>query len=411
MKFEKLKCRECSREYSPLAIYVCEYCFGPLEVVYNYEEIKKEISRKSIESSAYSLWRYRLLLPVLSDSVVTLDEGMTPLVKAKNLADYFGMKELYIKNDSVNPTFSFKDRVVTVAVSRAKELGFDTVACASTGNLACSVAAYGKRASLNTVVFIPADLEKGKILCAGIYQPHLIGVEGDYDEVNRLCGEIAGNYKWGFVNINLRPYYAEGSKTLAFEVAEQLGWKAPDQVVVPMASGSLLTKIEKGLKEFEKLTLIKEGRTKYFGAQAEGADPIAKAVRENEDIIKPMKVKTLAKSLAIGNPADGYYAKDVINKSGGYAESVSDAELVEGIKLLASLEGIFTETAGGVTVAALKKLLKNGVIDKDASTVIYITGNGLKTLEAIEDSVSKVEKIKPNLSSFEAICDWVKKDT
>ncbi|MGM0441900.1 MAG: threonine synthase [Elusimicrobiota bacterium] len=408
MKIKNLKCRECGRRYPPKAIYVCEYCFGPLEVEYDYDEISKEFTRKSITEKPYSLWRYKGLLPVETDTPVSLFEGMTPLVRAKNLEKELGLKELYVKNDSVNPTFSFKDRVVTVAVSRAKELGFDTVACASTGNLACSVAAYGKRANLKTTVFIPANLEKGKIIGAGIYHPNLVGVKGDYDDVNKLCGEIAGNYGWGFVNINLRPYYAEGSKTLGFEVAEQLNWEAPEQVVVPMASGSLLTKIHKGLNEFEKLGIIEDASTKMYGAQARGADPIARAVKNKADIIKPQKTKTVAKSLAIGNPADGYYAKEVIEKSGGTAESVTDSEVVEGIKLLAAKEGIFTETAGGVTVGVLKKLIRKGKIDPDKRTVIYITGNGLKTQEAVENAVAKVEKIKPTINSFEKKCKWVK---
>ncbi len=404
MKFKDLQCRECGRKYPAEAIYVCEYCFGPLEVVYDYDNIN--ISRTSIKNGPPSLWRYKELLPVYTSCPVTISEGMTPLIRAKNLEKKLGLKELYIKNDSVNPTFSFKDRVVTVAVSRAKELGFDTVACASTGNLACSVAAYGKKAGLKTVVFIPADLEKGKVVGAGVYQPHIVGVKGDYDQVNRLCGEVAGAFKWAFVNINIRPYYAEGSKTLGFEVAEQLGFKAPGQVVVPMASGSLLTKIYKGLKEFEKLNIIQKSDTEFYGAQAKGADPIAEAVRRDEDIIRPVKVKTIAKSLAIGNPADGYYAWDVIKKTGGYAESVSDEDIVEGIKLLASTEGIFTETAGGVTVGVLKKLVEEGKIDPDKSTVIYITGNGLKTQEAIEGKVSKIEEISPTLDSFKESCGW-----
>ncbi len=404
MRFKNLQCRECQRKYPAEAIYVCEYCFGPLEVIYDYENI--DISRESISKGPLSLWRYKPLLPVHTDSPVTIGEGLTPLVRAGNLEKELGIKELYIKNDSVNPTFSFKDRVVTVAVSRARELGFDTVACASTGNLACSVAAYGKKAGLKTVVFIPADLEKGKVIGAGIYQPHLVGVKGDYDQVNRLCGELAGTFNWGFVNVNLRPYYAEGSKTLGFEVAEQLGFRAPRQVVVPMASGSLLTKIYKGLKEFEELGIIDEAGTRFFGAQAAGADPIAEAVRKDEDIIRPVKVKTIAKSLAIGNPADGYYAWNVIKKSGGYAASVSDNEIVEGIKLLASTEGIFTETAGGVTVGSLKKLIEAGKIDPDLSVVIYITGNGLKTQEAVEKSVSKIEEIDPSLESFKETCPW-----
>lgn len=408
-KISGLKCRECGRKYQAKAIYVCEFCFGPLEVDYNYEQIKAHISQGKIKTGPNSEWRYWDLLPVETKSVISLGEGFTPLLPARNLGKLLGLEKLYIKNDAVNPTYSFKDRVVSVAITRAVELGFDTIACASTGNLACSVAAYGAYAGIKAFVFIPIDLEKGKIIGAGIYQPNLIGVEGDYDQVNRLCSEIADSFPWAFVNINIRPYYAEGSKTLGFEVAEQLGWKAPDHVVIPLASGCLLTKIYKGLKEFDMLGLIGKVRTKFSGAQPEGCSPIVTAYKENSEIVKPVKPNTIAKSLAIGNPADGYYAWKIMKESGGFAETVNDEEIIEGIKLLAETEGIFTETAGGVTVGVLKKLAQTGRIKKDELTVVFITGNGLKTQEAVSEAVSRPKKIVPTLKAFKEEFPRIKK--
>ncbi len=397
-----LRCRECGREYPKEALFVCEYCFGSLEVTYDYEKIKEKLTKQVIESRPKNLWRYRELLPIENDPTDGLYSGFTPLVKAKNLAKKLGVSELYIKDDSVcHPTLSFKDRVVAVALSRAKEFGFKTVACASTGNLANSVASHAAKAGLKSYIFIPADLESGKVIGTLIYAPNLVAVEGNYDEVNRLCSEIASKYKWAFVNINIRPYYAEGSKTYGFEIAEQLGWKTPDHVIVPCAGGSLITKIHKSFKELHKIGLIEKPKTKFYAAQASGCSPIVNMIKEKSEILKPVKPKTIAKSLAIGNPADGYYAKGVVEESGGWAESVTDEEIVEAIKLLASTEGIFTETAGGVTVATTKKLIEQGVIPKNESIVISVTGNGLKTQEAVQNHIGKPIKIKPTLKSFE----------
>ncbi|MGE0274180.1 MAG: threonine synthase [Nitrospiraceae bacterium] len=401
-KMRALVCRECGKEYPVKAIHVCEMCFGPLEVKYNYDEIKKSISRKKIEDGPLSMWRYIDLLPVEGSSLVGPHAGLTPMVRAKNLGAYLGLDELYIKNDTVNhPTLSFKDRVVSVALTRARELGFETVACASTGNLANSVAAHAAASGMQCYVFIPADLEAAKVLGNLIYKPNVVEVEGNYDDVNRLCSEIAAEQGWAFVNINIRPYYAEGSKTLAFETAEQLGWRSPDQVVIPMASGSLLTKIWKGLHELQALGLIESVRTKINGAQAEGCSPIATAYKEGRDFFKPVKPKTIAKSLAIGNPADGYYALKATAESKGAMDAVSDDDVVEGIKLLAQTEGIFAETAGGVTIGVLRKLVKQGQIKKSDVTVAYITGNGLKTQEAVVDAVGRPFRIQPSLVSFQ----------
>lgn len=398
-----LKCKECGAEYDIMPKHYCEECFGPLEVDYDYDYIASVMSREKIQAGPLSLWRYKELLPVTGENVISLQEGFTPLIKADRLGKKLGLNNLYVKNDSVNPTFSFKDRVVTVAITRALEFGFDHIACPSTGNLACAVSAYGAVSGMNTLVFIPADLEVGKIVGAGIYNPFLVRVKGSYDDVNRLCSEIGERMKWAFVNINIRPYYSEGSKTLGYEVAEQLGWKAPDHVVVPMASGSLLTKIHKGLKEFQKLGLIDEHHTRMSGAQGEGCSPIVTAFLENTDVIKPVKANTIAKSLAIGNPADGYYAWKTIKNTNGGAAAASDKEIVDGIKLLASTEGVFTETAGGVTIACLKKLAENGTIGKDEVTVAYITGNGLKTTEAVEKSLTSYEPIEPSIAEFEKL--------
>lgn len=402
MKYIKgLKCRECGSEYEIEASHVCEFCFGPLEVDYNYEEIKKDISRQAIESGPNSIWRYHWLLPATEGRSVDLSTGFTPLLKADRLAKKLGLKELYLKNDTVNPTWSFKDRVVSVALSAAMELGFDTLACASTGNLANSVSAHAAKAGLASYIFIPADLEKGKVLTTGVYGAKLIAVDGNYDDVNRLCSEISGEYEnWAFVNINIRPFYAEGSKTLAFETAEQLGWKTPDHVVVPVASGSLLTKIYKGFNEMHKIGLIDAVKTKVSAAQAQGCSPVTTAYKNKTLNVRPVKPDTIAKSLAIGNPADGYYALKVISESKGYAESVTDSEIVEAIKLLAETEGIFAETAGGVTVGVLKKLVETGKIKKSEQVVAYITGVGLKTLEAVKDAIEPPVVIKPTLTSF-----------
>ncbi|MYJ54580.1 MAG: threonine synthase [Nitrospira sp. SB0672_bin_25] len=401
-KMKALICRECGKEYPTEALHVCELCFGPLEVKYNYDEIREVMSRASIEAGPKSLWRYKELLPIEGSPTIGLHAGMTPLVHAKNLGAFLGLDELYIKNDCVNqPTLSFKDRVVAVALTRARELGYETAACASTGNLANSVAAHAAQAGMQCYVFIPGDLEAAKVLGNLIYRPKVVEIEGNYDDVNRLCSEIAGERRWAFVNVNIRPYYAEGSKTLAFEVVEQLGWRAPDQVVVPMASGSLLTKIWKGLNEFQKIGLLKDVSTKVNGAQAEGCSPIATAYKNGRDFFKPVKPNTIAKSLAIGNPADGYYALKTVEESHGAMDAVTDDEVIEGIKLLAQTEGIFAETAGGVTIGTLRKLVKQGAIKKHDVTVAYITGNGLKTQEAVVDSVGRPFRIPPSLVKFE----------
>lgn len=399
-----LKCRECGREYPVEPIYVCEFCFGPLEVVYDYKSIKKSLTKKSIEKRDKNLWRYKELLPIDGEPQVGLKSGFTPLIKTERLAKELGIKDLYIKDDTVaHPTLSFKDRVVAVALTKAKEFGFDTVACASTGNLAHSVSAHGAKAGLRRFVFIPATLEPSKIVASLIYEPYVVAVDGNYDEVNRLCSEIANRYRWAFVNINIRPFYAEGSKTHGFEIIEQLGWRAPDNVVVPCASGSLLTKIWKSFKEFKEIGLIKDLNTKVFAAQATGCSPISTAIKQGTDVIRPVKPDTIAKSLAIGNPADGYYAVRAVQETGGYAEDVSDDEIIEGIKMLARTEGIFAETAGGVTLACTKKLIESGRIKKDETTVICITGNGLKTQEALNGRMISPYYIKPNISSFEEI--------
>ncbi len=400
--FDQLKCKECGAEYETKAIHVCELCFGPLEVKYNYDEIRRQVTRETIQAGPNSIWRYRPFLPVMTDSPIDVGTGMTPLVKSNRLAHRLGMKNLYIKNDAVNmPTLSFKDRVVSVALTRAKELGFTTVSCASTGNLANSTAAIAAYAGLDCCVFIPSDLEAGKVLGTLIYNPTLMSVKGNYDQVNRLCSEVANTHGWGFVNINLRPYYSEGSKTLAYEVAEQLGWQLPDRIVAPLASGSLFTKIYKGFQEFIQVGLVDEKAVRFTGAQADGCSPIAAAFREGRDFIKPVKPNTVAKSIAIGNPADGIYALEVAHKTNGNIESVSDAEIIEGMKLLAETEGIFTETAGGTTIAVLKKSLEEGKIDPDETTVVYITGNGLKTQEAVQGYIGEPLTIEPKLESFE----------
>jgi len=399
-----LKCRECGREYAVEPIYVCEFCFGPLEVVYDYDAIKGVLNRETILSRPQNLWRYRELLPIDGDPFVGENSGFTPLIKADRLARELGVDELYVKDDTVvHPSLSFKDRVVSVALSKAHEFGFDTVACASTGNLAHSVSAQGAAAGFRRFVFIPASLEPSKILASLAYEPYVIAVDGTYDDVNRLCSEVANKYPWAFVNINIRPFYAEGSKTQGHEIVEQLGWRAPDNVVVPCASGSLLTKIWKSFQEMEKIGLIDGLTTKVYGAQATGCSPIAQAVLAGSDVIRPVKPDTIAKSLAIGNPADGYYATKVMRDTGGWAAHVSDDEIVEAMKLLARTEGIFAETAGGVTLAALKKMVDEGTISRDGTTVICITGNGLKTKEALEGKTADTHKIRAKLDAFEEV--------
>ncbi|GIX07809.1 MAG: threonine synthase [Candidatus Poribacteria bacterium] len=399
-----LRCRECGAEYPTAPLHVCEMCFGPLEVVYDYEEIAQVLSRERIASGPPNHWRYQDLLPLDGEPTDGHDTGYTPLLPARNLAAALGVREVWIKNDSVcAPTLSFKDRVVSVALSKAKEFGFDTVACASTGNLANAVAAHAARAGLRAFIFIPADLELGKVVGTSIYRPHLVGIEGTYDEVNRLCSEIAGVYPWAFVNINIRPFYSEGSKTFGFEILEQLGWRAPDHIVVPCAGGSLITKVRKAIQEFHKLGLIDRADTKVHAAQAAGCGPIVTAIREGEEFVRPVRPNTIAKSLAIGNPADGIYAVAAARESGGFGAHATDEEIVAAIELLASTEGIFTETAGGVTLAATKRLIEEGRIGRDDSVVISITGNGLKTLEVVQNVVKPAYVIPPRLEAFQEL--------
>lgn len=399
----ELVCRQCGTTRPLGATYICEECFGPLEVRYDYDAITKNVSTDRIARGPHSLWRYRDLLPVLNEAAPLIDigTGMTPLLRARRLGEQVGLHRLYVKNDAVNPTYSFKDRAVSVATTAARDLGFDTIACASTGNLANSVAAHGANAGLRTVVFIPADLEPNKIVASGVYNPTIVAVDGDYDDVNRLATLVADEYGWAFLNVNLRPFYAEGAKTLAYEVAEGLGWEAPDHVVIPMASGALLCKIAKGFRELATVGLIEEKNVRVSGTQAEGCSPIVKAFEEGADYVTPQRPKTIAKSLAIGTPADGPFALHEMRTSGGRGVAVSDDEVIEGIKLLASTEGIFTETAGGVTVAGLKRLAERGDIDPDEVVVVYITGNGLKTPGALDGHLNNLVTIGPSLNELE----------
>ncbi|HET6917168.1 MAG TPA: threonine synthase [Acidimicrobiales bacterium] len=404
---EGLRCRECGHPYPAEALHVCEWCFGPLEVVYDYEAIRKVVSRERIASGPLSIWRYADLLPASADGAVSLGAGFTPLVRADRLAAELGLGELWIKNDTLNPTGSFKDRVVSVALTKAQELGFKVAACASTGNLANSVAAHAAHAGMESVVFIPSNLEAGKVVTTAVFGGKLIAVDGNYDDVNRLCAELASEHpSWAFVNVNVRTYYAEGSKTLAFEVAEQLGWQTPDHVVVPVASGSQLTKVAKGFKELFQVGLLdEEPHVRVSGAQAAGCSPVAEAFAAGRDAIKPVRPETIAKSLAIGNPADGPYALDAVRESGGSFGCVTDEEIVDGIRLLARTEGIFAETAGGVTIASLAQLARSGVVRPDERVVAYVTGNGLKTIEAVAPSCGPTAVIAPTLDAFAAAVD------
>jgi len=400
-----LKCRECARRYPAQPLHVCEYCFGPLEVDYDYAAMARSVSRRAIAAGPHSIWRYQTLLPVDGEPTVGRHCGFTPLVRVRNLGRALGLTRLYVKNDTVNhPSLSFKDRVVAVAVNKALEFGFPVVACASTGNLANSVAAHAAEGGLTSFVFIPHDLERGKVLGTSIYGPNVVAVRGTYDEVNRLCSEVADKYGWAFVNINIRPFYGEGSKTVGYEIVEQLEWRAPDHIVVPAAGGSLITKIWKGLREFHALGLIDGVPTRMHVAQAAGCGPIVTAVKAGSEHIRPVKQPhTIAKSLAIGNPADGYYAFRVVTESGGTGEHADDPEIVDAIKLLAVTEGIFAETAGGVTVAATRRLVEHGVIGKDDLTVVCVTGNGLKTQEAVDDAVKRPMMIGPTLKAFDDV--------
>lgn len=397
-----LRCRECGEDYPVSPVHVCELCFGPLEIVYDLEDIKTRVTRASIEAGPRSMWRYKELLPIDGEPTVGLNCGFTPLVRAHRLGRELGLNNLYLKNDSVNhPTLSFKDRVVSVALTKAREFGYKTVACASTGNLANSVAAHAAEAGLESYIFIPSDLEQGKILASLVYGTNVMAVSGNYDEVNRLCAEAGDKYGWAFVNINLRPFYGDGSKSFGYEIAEQLGWRAPDHVVVPCAGGSLISKIYKGLNEFHKVGLIDGVPTKMYAAQATGCNPITSMIKSGSEVMRPVRPNTIAKSIAIGNPADGYFAAETVRKSGGWADDVCDDEVIEGIKLLARTEGIFTETAGGVTVAVARKLAAEGRFPKDDVVVLAITGNGLKTQEAVANEVGRPTYIQANLASLE----------
>jgi threonine synthase len=399
----ELRCRECGKAWGNQPRSICEDCFSPLEVSFDYDSIRPRISRELIASRAPNIWRYRELLPLPAGFEPTLPVGFTPLLEAPQLGAKIGSRKLLVKNDAVClPTLSFKDRVVAVALANARSFGFDTVACSSTGNLANSVAAQAARAGLKAWIFIPSDLEPAKILGTQVFGAELVRINGSYDHVNRLCSQIADEHRWGFVNVNLRPYYAEGSKTVGYEIAEQLGWSLPDNIVVPMAGGSLITKIKKAFDELILLGLVDPKPVKFFGAQATGCSPISTAVKQCSSEIEPQRPKTIARSLAIGNPADGHYAIKAINKSGGWSEDVSDAEVVIGIQLLAETEGIFTETAGGVTVGSARKLIKQDRILPDETTVLCITGNGLKTTDVLADKYQAEIPIAPKLAEFEA---------
>jgi threonine synthase len=403
MPIEALRCKECGEEYELDARYVCEQCFGPLEVAYDFSRLDPAETRRRIQAGSSGIWRYADFLPFDGGPPATrgaLEPGLTPLVRADRLAERLGIGEVWVKNDAANPTHSFKDRVVAVALAKARELGFETVACASTGNLANSVAANAAALGLESYVFVPADLEEQKLLATGVYGTRLIGVKGSYDDVNRLCTELCETRPWAFVNVNLRPYYAEGSKTLAYEIAEQLGWQLPDRVVCPIASGSLFTKIGRGFGEWLELGLVEGELPAFHGAQAEGCSPVAEAYSAGRDVCRPQRPDTIAKSLAIGDPADGPYAVELARKTQGSVESVTDDEIRAGIRLLAETTGIFTETAGGVTTAVLAKLAESEAIGSDERVVVVITGEGLKTLDAVRDGHS-VEEIEPTLASFE----------
>ncbi|MBR8742557.1 threonine synthase [Nocardiopsis sp. MG754419] len=396
-----LACRECGERYELSPIFACQFCFGPLEVAYDFGDV----SREEIESGPKNIWRYRSLLPVPTNvaDLPNMNPGFTPLVRADRLAAELGLSSLHVKDDSANPTHSFKDRVVAIAVEAARTFGFTTLSCSSTGNLAGAVGAASARAGFDSCVFIPAGLEEGKVVMAAVYGGKVVAIDGNYDDVNRFCSELIGDpigESWGFTNVNLRPYYAEGSKTLAFEIAEQLGWRLPEQIVIPIASGSQLTKIDKGFQELIKVGLVEDRPYKVFGAQATGCSPVARAWENGHDVIQPVKPDTIAKSLAIGNPADGPYVLDIAQRTGGRVEHVGDDEIVDAIKLLARTEGIFAETAGGVTTGVLRKLVRDGHLDTGAETVIVNTGDGLKTLNAVDSGVTAT--IKPSLDAFTA---------
>jgi threonine synthase len=398
---ESLKCKECGEKYALDARYVCDICFGPLEVAYDYSGLDAAEVKRRIQSGPQDIWRYADFLPFEQRPQTALAAGVTPLVKADRLAERLGLREVWVKNDAANPTHSFKDRVVTVAVAKARELGYGVVACASTGNLANAVAAHAAAAGLESYVFIPSDLEEQKVLATGVYGTKLVAVNGNYDDVNRLCTELSAERDWAFVNVNMRPYYSQGSKTLGFEICEQLGWTIPDRIVAPVASGSLFTKIARGIEEWCEVGLVDGETPTMNGAQALGCSPVAHAFEQGWDVCKPQKPDTIAKSLAIGNPADGPYAVELARRTGGAIDSVTDEEIVAGIRLLAETTGIFTETAGGVTTAVLRKLAERGDIGADERVVLVITGEGLKTLDVVRGSF-ETHQIEPSVAAFEA---------
>lgn len=399
-----LKCRECGQDYPVEPLHVCETCFGPLEVIYDYDRIRASMSREAVEARPRNLWRYRELLPVKGEPEAGPNSGFTPFLHARRLGEELGLKKLYIKDDTVNhPTLSYKDRVVSVAITKAREFGFTTVSCASTGNLATAVAAHAARARLRCYIFMPEGVEAGKIVGSTIYGAQVITIRGNYDDVNRLCSEIADKYGWAFVNINIRPYYTEGAKTFGFEVAEQLGWRLPDHIVLPTAGGTILPKVAKAFKEFKEVGLIEDGHAKVHCAQAAGSAPVVHALHKGTDLITPVKPDTIAKSIAIGNPADGYYVLKAVRESGGWGDAATDPEIIDAIKLLARTEGIFAEPAGGTTLAVAMKLINQGRIKSNETVVVSITGNGYKTLEAVAGAIEPPVVIDARLKDFDAL--------
>src|SRR5215212_2479859 len=401
MPVQALQCKECDSTYPLEARYVCEQCFGPLEVAYDHSGLDAAEAKRKVQAGPQTIWRYADFLPFAAPPQPGLPVGLTPLQRAPRLAEVLGVREVWIKNDTANPTHSFKDRVVAVALAKAQELGYEVVACASTGNLANAVAAHAAAAGLESYVFIPSDLEEQKVLATGVYGTKLVAVEGNYDDVNRLCTELSAERDWAFVNVNMRPYYSQGSKTLGFEICEQLGWSIPSRIVAPVASGSLFTKIARGIDEWREVGLVEGELPTMNGAQALGCSPVAHAFEQGWDVCKPQKPDTIAKSLAIGNPADGPYAIELARRTGGAVDSVTDQEIVDGIRLLAETTGIFTETAGGVTTAVLRKLAERGDIGSDGRVVVVITGEGLKTLDVVRGSF-ETHEIAPSLAAFEA---------
>ena len=409
MSFVKsLQCKECGTDYPVTPKTICDNDFGPLEVCFDYDKMQGQVTRESIEAGPLSLWRYRDLLPIEGDPVVGLKSGFTPLVKADNLARKIGVTELYIKDDSTNyPTFSYKDRVVAVALTKAIEFGFDTVGCASTGNLAHAVSAHAAKAGLKAFVMIPYDLEVGKIIGSQVFGPHMVKIRGNYDDVNRLCSQIADKYNWAIVNVNLRPFYTEGAKTHGFEIAEQLGWRLPQHTIVPVAGGTILPKVYKAYRELITLGIVDDIGPKVHAAQAAGCNPVIEAIQQGTDLFKPQKPATIAKSIAIGNPADGHYVIKVVEKSGGYGAAANDEQIIDAVKLLARTEGIFTEPAGGATLACTIKLIEEGVIPRNESICVCITGNGLKTVEVMEGQFNPAPVIPAKMADFESLVQQI----